>query len=296
MAAIPPSWINSEFLEKALRSNGKHPDVRVISFDIKRAALAGDHYGSEMYRATVKTRENGNTEETSVIIKLELTRGQLSETVKISNVFMQEVNAFTDVHGALSAILEDAIPDLQPFAAKCIYVHHAPQARGMVLEDLKTEGFRLANVSLGLDLKHCQLVLGKIAQYHAASIVLHEKNPNCFQKFLSNFYNSDSVKKFEPVVRGTIRSCAEMISTCPGYEKYVDVLHSLEDTLVPDMRKAIAMDDSGYNVLNHGDLWLNNIMFRYNEDSQQVQDVRFVDYQLSYYSSPVVDLFYFLIS
>ncbi|KAJ9590258.1 hypothetical protein L9F63_016621 [Diploptera punctata] len=66
--------------------------------------------------------------------------------------------------------------------------------------------------------------------------------------------------------------------------------------MVSHIRKANERDEAGYNVLNHGDLWLNNVMFKYNEDTQEVQDVRLVDYQLSYYSSPVIDLLYLLIS
>lgn len=47
------------------------------------------------------------------------------------------------------------------------------------------------------------------------------------------------------------------------------------------------------NVLNHGDLWVNNMMFKYDANGRPI-DLVFVDYQMSFYSSPGIDINYFL--
>lgn len=44
--------------------------------------------------------------------------------------------------------------------------------------------------------------------------------------------------------------------------------------------------------MNHGDFWVNNYLFKY-EEGKPV-DVIFVDFQLCYFSSPGIDLNYFL--
>ena len=49
---------------------------------------------------------------------------------------------------------------------------------------------------------------------------------------------------------------------------------------------------SSYKVLNHGDLWVNNFMFKYEEEKPV--DVIFVDFQMSFYSSPGIDINYFI--
>jgi len=51
----------------------------------------------------------------------------------------------------------------------------------------------------------------------------------------------------------------------------------------------------GFTVLNHGDDWINNMMFKLDEDGNTV-DFRLLDFQMSFWGSPVADLFYFLMS
>lgn len=50
-----------------------------------------------------------------------------------------------------------------------------------------------------------------------------------------------------------------------------------------------------FNVLNHGDSWSNNILFKYSDDGK-LEDCLFVDFQNTNYGSPAQDLLYFIIS
>ncbi|KAJ9580662.1 hypothetical protein L9F63_024160 [Diploptera punctata] len=299
MAENTPSWINSEFLGKALRFNGKHPDIEVISYEIAPAASASDHYGSVMYRVVVITSESGKTDKMSVIVKCELQHEGLPESNEkpdASTAFILEAKTYMNIHSPMSDTLKENIPDYKPFAPKFVYLYQQRPINAIVIEDLKKDKFCLANVRLGLDLRHCQLVMSKIAQYHASSIVLRDKNPNFLQDFSSNFYTEEADGALANIFRGTFNNCAEVISNWSGFEKYVHVLRSMSVKITSDMTKAMQTDDTGFNVLNHGDLWLKNMMFQYNEQTGEVQDVRFVDFQLSYYGSPVLDFFYFLLS
>lgn len=59
---------------------------------------------------------------------------------------------------------------------------------------------------------------------------------------------------------------------------------------------AVKRRDDRFNVLCHGDLWSNNIMFKYNEDTGKPETCMLVDFQMCYYSSPMLDLHYFIVN
>lgn len=48
----------------------------------------------------------------------------------------------------------------------------------------------------------------------------------------------------------------------------------------------------GFKVLNHGDFWTGNLLYRY--DNNELADVIFIDFQNSVVGSPIIDLIYFL--
>ncbi|KRT85188.1 hypothetical protein AMK59_1204, partial [Oryctes borbonicus] len=48
-----------------------------------------------------------------------------------------------------------------------------------------------------------------------------------------------------------------------------------------------------FSVINHGDSWVNNMMFCYDEKGKP-RDCKYLDYQLCLYTSPAIDLHYFI--
>ncbi|XP_071453942.1 uncharacterized protein [Hetaerina americana] len=62
------------------------------------------------------------------------------------------------------------------------------------------------------------------------------------------------------------------------------------------LSKSVKGSLSGWNVANHGDLWFNNMLFRYEGEggSGKPVDVKLLDLQLTRYCHPGVDLLFFL--
>jgi hypothetical protein len=62
-----PSWLNRDFMERALRSAGD-PSVKVVSCDIKSATASGDNFMSNIYRVTLGVTQ-GDQARVSLIVK-----------------------------------------------------------------------------------------------------------------------------------------------------------------------------------------------------------------------------------
>jgi thiamine kinase-like enzyme len=86
---------------------------------------------------------------------------------------------------------------------------------------------------------------------------------------------------------------ATAVQTWPGYaERYAGKLSALADVMLDRIIQVVSRDDSAFNVLIHGDLWVNNMLFRY-RCSGVPEEVRLIDFQCPHFSSPAIDLQYF---
>lgn len=76
-------------------------------------------------------------------------------------------------------------------------------------------------------------------------------------------------------------------------EKYEKEMHDLFTDKIFDLVKR---NNSRFNVLCHGDLWSNNLMYKYDEETGKVTECLLVDLQMCHHNTPMVDLQYFIYS
>jgi thiamine kinase-like enzyme len=85
------------------------------------------------------------------------------------------------------------------------------------------------------------------------------------------------------------------VKSWPGFEKYSEILDKWDySKVILSLVEVIEPMGNGFRVLSHGDVWVNNFMFKYEEGN--LADVLFIDYQLPFWGSPACDLFYLFIS
>jgi hypothetical protein len=85
-----------------------------------------------------------------------------------------------------------------------------------VVQDLSAEGFKMAERRHGLDLPHCLLVMRKLARFHAASIVLHDRDPESMSLYDQSFFSEPATREgLQKFVSGTYHRRMS-VHVCPS--------------------------------------------------------------------------------
>jgi len=293
--AIAPEWVSKSFLECTLRKYFQNENIEVLEYTTSAAIPVGENYTSDLLRIWIKytARQNETENVLSLIIKCCPNNKMLLDYAQTMKLFEQEADVYTEVFPAISKITgiisENTTEYTKSLSAKCIHFVKNPQL-SIILEDLTALGFKMHPRQHGLDLQHCLLVIGKLAYFHATTVVIHDKDPSLINKYnLGIFWeNYFTVRWIKTGFAALTEACAKW----PGYEKYSNKLKQIKGEVIHRSFMAAKRKSGDLNVLNHGDAWINNFMFLYEPDGTP-KDVRFVDFQVPVHSSPALDLNFF---
>ncbi|KAF5293352.1 hypothetical protein FQA39_LY02837 [Lamprigera yunnana] len=257
---------------------------KALNIDVSKVTAAEESFTSELLRirVTYSTKTGENDAVVSVFVKLL----KDDEELKVMN------NDFT-LYDNEATVYEELLPLMskmgfkQKIGPKAYLTSNHPRSM-LIIEDMSALGYKMSNRQEGLDLKHCLVVLKKLAVFHATSAVLLENNPQLLTMFIRKPRGSGTIAStFASVVH---QEFSNTLSEIPGLQMYLKSIPTVEDLT----HKALAAKTQNFTltVLNHADLWCNNILFQY-QPNGEVIDAVFVDYQLSYIGSPCIDLHYF---
>lgn len=113
-------------------------------------------------------------------------------------------------------------------------------------------------------------------------------------EFRQPFIKESSIT-YKNVVQNVIKTLAQMTEHQPEHRRIHQNLEKLSKTIFAKVCNAVKCDDRNeFNGLLHGDLWGNNIMFAYDENTGHPNDAVLVDYQIGYWGPVSCDLAYAL--
>ncbi|KAK7865309.1 hypothetical protein R5R35_007394 [Gryllus longicercus] len=278
-----PTWIDIELIQQALNNDGGN-NLKVSEISVGYATAPGDNYGSTIYRVKAKLT---NGDERSFIVK-EPAPG--ADMTLLTKIFRREAAMLSEVLPQMQSLLEEAAPGrFPPLAPRCFH-HGSSPVEFIVLEDLAPAGYKMADRTRGLGLRHSLAALRTLARFHAASHALLRRRPELAKRFDNNWREiyGNAHAAFEGAIQAAVDACR----LWPSFEECSRRLQKF---------KAVAMDTfatlndpkpGAFNVITHGDFWVNNMLYRYEHNIPMGH--RAVDLQLSHVSSPAIDLLYFL--
>ncbi|ALC43528.1 CG5644 [Drosophila busckii] len=257
---------------------------------------SGDNYMSLVKRVTIyETKRSERANSCSVIIKRQIASLSRRQLYRCEEAFSNEINAYRHVVPLLCRYAKEPLFPLCHLAdAHDDSAHCEPI---IVLQDLKALGYRMQNRLAGLELRHCLLVMKKLAQLHAASLAAQHLESSHFAvqcaqlseivycPAAADFYSSILDTSMQQALDSLNASNADGNLSVP-----IRLMEQLQPTLFGNLQQSInAAADTPFSVVCHGDFWLNNLMFR-----SQPEEVIFFDLQAMRRTSPVFDILHFI--
>lgn len=285
-----PLWLDKEYVIKILQKFCDTQVVEIKNFTKNPATVKGENYFSALYLLNIEyfmDSDTENVQQVSLILKTRLESDLISQIEEDFDVFAREAEYYTLISEE-AQILLDEIKDKTIFGPKAVYVDD----RIIVMENLKLKGFNIKEVKKGLNLNQCHLVLQKLAKFHAVSMVLYKKNPDMFRYHLPGNI-SEHPSPIHAMYAQAIKSTIDYCKTQEDLQEYVPKLESFSTTIIAKMINVFSRNLSDrYHVLNHGDMWVNNLMFQEPID----EEILFIDFQEGFFGSPGIDWNYLVFS
>ncbi|XP_046623588.1 uncharacterized protein LOC124306711 isoform X1 [Neodiprion virginianus] len=271
-----PMWLNSDYIKAVLRKVEKNDSIEVSDMTVKPATANGDNYMSDMHRIGVKFLRvlDGRqvTETRSFIAKIAIAEGIQAKMTADGRFFEIESSMMSETLPRMQEILSrHGMP--ASLSARCLPTQEEGPIH-LLLEDLVAEGFRLADRQAGLDLDHCLVAIRNLANFHASSVALAEKDLAAVTKYNKGNFHKDHV--LIAFFESTMKYFAEEVAKWPELNPRIyNKILKLSEVVCEKLCEAALFRENDFNVLNHGDFWINNTMFRY-DDQQNPVDSRFV--------------------
>ncbi|XP_037922341.1 uncharacterized protein LOC119658739 [Hermetia illucens] len=265
----------------------------IKKFTVANSTITGENFACSMYRVTIDFQmEDGTDNSVKYIIKMMPLNDPNAQMKKSLGIFTKEVEMYEKIVPKFEEIFQENGIETA-FVPKCWKVVDNPEM--LIMEDLGARKFTNVDRLNGMDMEHVKMVLSKLAQFHAASVCVLEKNGPFSKQIMSSLFDDESCNFFralQPIVWGNIVKNLRLWKTC---QEYVDRIEGMIDRIFDLHKEAYDPNPDEFNVILHGDLWTNNIMFQHDENGHP-KDILFVDLQIARYGSPVHDLIYFIFS
>ncbi|XP_020280807.1 uncharacterized protein LOC109853285 [Pseudomyrmex gracilis] len=273
-------------------------NIKLVSpkFHITKPSKQGDNYMSTVYRVTIEGTDegNGDVKNIDLIVKTRRNLQQLGDMKdKLTKMFEREIFFYQTIVPIFEEIAEKHGKTIACYPSFCD-VSAEVGREILILEDLTSEGFVLKGSTL-MDYPHLSLALRCLGEFHAYSLITRAENPTAFEqlKMEEHFCKKDEPYLYNEQIISYFEILCDIITKVLADEDrhYIERFRRFIDNLSQEMFDVIFPNQlEPHAVVVHGDFWTNNMLFKYEFQEGAPCDVRFIDFQLSRYVSPVVDL------
>lgn len=242
-----------------------------INYD--RGSNFGDGFVAEIVRAKIKGLQlvKGVQEESELVLMVKLPPDNKTRREQMGmNVFDREVTVYNEILPMFQKFqLDKGLKPGQGFVSfpKCYFASFDKEKDEsvIIMEDIRKKGFKMLNKYKYVDYPHAAAVLETIAQFHGLSLAMKDQCPGLFDKFkglkdaMTDGMLTDMMKSL------TAASCEKAIEALEPHEENIkQKLRAFSENVIDIIKTCTNGELSEpYSVINHGDCWVNNMMFKY---------------------------------
>ncbi|XP_071455839.1 uncharacterized protein [Hetaerina americana] len=269
---------------------------------------------SSVYRFKIGFRAEGKAmvQTKSFMIKRLPQSEVRQQIVQTGGLFRREVFFFDKVVPYMKTIggrrMAPPVPD-------GYYAVSDNQENLIVMEDPFDVGYRSPQAPMNDSylLEHCLLVMRRLGQLHGFSYGAERTMTKKSKGWLGMEPSLEKDLLFYETVEGDERQpshaygmllgsidvaldlagdISERAAAAAAAGELAGILEGAWSTVC----QLVSVNPKASNVLCHGDCWINNVLFRYDKSGgeERLVDAKFMDFQLSRYGHPCLDIVYFL--
>lgn len=288
----PPEGLTEELIQNSLRKALHDKDLNITNFSVKPAIARGENYLSQIFRINAEIISSLRSQTSFSLLVKSLPKGrEMEDYIEEFQLFEREAKMLSEILPKIHLHLNQAgYP--HKLAAEIYYTQGRPNDL-IILEDLRPLGYKVADRKTGLDLDHSIIVLESLAVLHAGSLAVIQEEAEDVKSLGAGFWLEHNRKMLIKLLeKGVVILADEVEKWNDTPKKYVDLLRSLENSILDKLFNAFGRRDDRLNVVIHGDPWTSNIMFQY--ENEKVKNLKFVDFQIGGFNAPVLDVIYFI--
>ncbi|CAH1163581.1 unnamed protein product [Phaedon cochleariae] len=275
-----------DFLEKSVGGNLDDFQVETHNKNTK-----GEGFLSEFLFVSLTNRKTN--EVFHLAVKQALASGTETSLTFVNNLFHTELWFYEHIWPELRRF-QDNFPNAKKFL--CIpKVYAANEKKGsekISFENMEYQGFRNHDKSTYFRRRHLEYILRTYGQFHAISMAYRVLDPENFRKIcgslVDNYKAFGELQFFKRIID---YGCQTVLST---FDEMTEKEIIDKFRVYAEKGSHILQETSRYNgknqVVTHGDAWSNNLMFKYHEESDDIEDIRIIDFQFSRVGTVVFDI------
>lgn len=279
-----PLWFNETFLLQIINAKTQcSTEIQIIDSELIPGLSSGENHCSVIYRSNVQFKWNGTKQRQYFIIKAPLVDGVLKQITEEGKFIEKEFMLYSHFFPTADDLIGNLgiCPNYFPSKLESV----------LVLEDLRMEGYAMRDKYRQLDFEHSLMVMKTLATFHAVSVAVHKKDPSLVLSIGEAYVFKGFDNTGFSFMKDKLLHFGNAVENWKGFERFGNKIRRIYETCNERLHEVVN-NRRGFNVLNHGDLWTNNILFKYDEKGN-VKDVKLIDFQICMYGSFGIDLQFF---